>query len=125
MVMVMEMLHDVKTGATGLVGRQLVKHLLAKGDEVNVLTRDTYKAQSTLGSFNSVQYFNKQEWGKGIEGTKAVINLAGEPISTRCVDGNTHDASMPECRSKRVAKQSIGETHNPVLLARIHFSLPS
>lgn len=71
------------TGATGLVGRQLVKHLLAKGDEVNVLTRDTYQAQSTLGSFNAVQYFNKTEWGKGIEGTKAVINLAGEPISTR------------------------------------------
>lgn len=75
------------TGATGFVGRQLVKHLLSRGDEVNVLTRDASGARDTLGQFNALQYYNKAEWGSGIEGTKAVINLAGEPISTRWSEG--------------------------------------
>ena len=75
------------TSATGLVGRQLVKHLMSRGDEVNVLTRDKDKAKSQLGSFNALSFYSKMDWGSGIEGTKAVINLAGEPISTRWSEG--------------------------------------
>ena len=71
------------TGATGLVGRQLVKRLVARGDEVRVLTRDTEAARSQLGSFNALSFYEKTQWREGIAGARAVINLAGEPISTR------------------------------------------
>ncbi|QDZ22854.1 epimerase [Chloropicon primus] len=75
------------TGATGLVGRQLVKRLISKGDRVNVLTRDKAGARETLGQFSQLGFYSKGEWKDGIEGTKAVINLAGEPISTRWSEG--------------------------------------
>lgn len=75
------------TGATGLVGRQLVRHLISRGEKVNVLTRDKAGARDTLGQFSALGFYNKSEWGDGIEGTRAVINLAGEPISTRWSEG--------------------------------------
>jgi len=38
----------VVTGATGLIGHQLVRELQARGDEVTVLTRDEEHAASAL-----------------------------------------------------------------------------
>lgn len=74
------------TGATGLVGSRLVKRLIASGTQVNVLTRDKFQARNKLGTFSALEYFNKNEWEKGVANTKAVVNLAGEPISTRWSD---------------------------------------
>ena len=53
------------TGATGLVGRQLVKLLIGRGDKVNVLTRDPARARETLGSFSQLGFYGKDEWMQG------------------------------------------------------------
>ena len=75
------------TGATGLVGRQLVKLLIGRGDKVNVLTRDPARARETLGSFSQLGFYGKDEWMQGVDGSRVVVNLAGEPISTRWSEG--------------------------------------
>mmetsp|Transcript_15473 Transcript_15473/g.39422 ORF Transcript_15473/g.39422 Transcript_15473/m.39422 type:complete len:335 (-) Transcript_15473:357-1361(-) len=96
------------TGATGLVGRRLVRALIGKGVGVNVLTRDKLNARTQLGNLSlppsspspQLEYFERNGssmassssrsesdgWLAGIAGAEAVVNLAGEPISTRWSD---------------------------------------
>ncbi len=69
-------------GATGFVGSRLVSRLAAQGSIVNVLTRNVQRAKSVL-PYPNVQYFDPRDWQAGIENTAGVVNLAGEPISTR------------------------------------------
>ncbi len=76
----------VLTGATGFVGKVVVKQLLEAGDEVVVLTRNVAKAAISLGS--SCKYFQWNESDslpplEAFEGADGVINLMGETISRR------------------------------------------
>lgn len=73
------------TGATGFVGRVVVKQLLQAGDEVVVVTRNLPKAALTLGS--QCKYFY---WSEGdalpieaFEGVDGVVNLMGEGIADK------------------------------------------
>ncbi|CEF97981.1 Sugar nucleotide epimerase YfcH,-like putative [Ostreococcus tauri] len=75
------------TGATGFVGSKLVETLLRSGAEVRVLTRDVSKAKSKLSARGmprgDVAFVPPEKWRRGILGATHVVNLAGEPISTR------------------------------------------
>ena len=78
------------TGATGLVGSQLVAQLQQKKHQILVLTRNIGKAQkvfpaSTFPNVETVQYAPQEsgDWQQRISGYDAVINLAGEPIAER------------------------------------------
>lgn len=69
----------VVAGGTGLVGRALVKALLARGAEVTVLTRRPGSAILPPGA-------KAQGWehpAQVMEGADAVFNLAGEGIADR------------------------------------------
>jgi len=75
------------TGATGLIGRAVVRALGDRGDEVVVLTRDPDRARELLG-----RGIQSQRWPnpKGdppplaaLEHTAGVIHLLGEPIDQR------------------------------------------
>jgi uncharacterized protein len=75
------------TGATGFVGSKLVATLLEQGAEVRILTRDVDKARGKL-SPNSlpkgdIAFVGQDKWRRGLVGATHVVNLAGEPISTR------------------------------------------
>jgi uncharacterized protein len=72
------------TGATGFVGSRLVKKLLARGDEVVILTRSSATVQK-LAATTVVQYqpLASGEWQQSISGCDAVVNLAGEPIAEK------------------------------------------
>jgi uncharacterized protein (TIGR01777 family) len=64
------------TGATGFVGKQLVKSL---GDhQLTILTRNVSNAKSHLGSHH--QYWQTLADKPHLNDIDAVINLAGEPI---------------------------------------------
>ena len=78
------------TGATGLVGSQLVAQLQQKKHQILVFTRNISKAQkvfpaSAFPNVEAVQYTPQEsgDWQQRISGCDAVINLAGEPIAER------------------------------------------
>ena len=74
------------SGASGFVGSRLVAKLLAGGHEVRVLTRDVNAARMALrGSMTggNVTFVSPEKWAAAIPGCTGVVNLAGEPISTR------------------------------------------
>ena len=74
------------TGATGFVGKRVVKQLLDGGDEVVVLTRNLAKAALTLGS--NCKYY---QWldtlanppAEAFNGVDGIINLMGEGIADK------------------------------------------
>lgn len=89
------------TGATGTLGRQLVETLLARGDEVTVLSRDAAKAERTFdGRVTSLPWAEpkrEQPPAAALAGTDGVIHLLGEPVAQRWSD----DAKR-EIRESRV-----------------------
>ncbi|KAL1565830.1 Complement component 1 Q subcomponent-binding protein, mitochondrial [Salvia divinorum] len=73
------------TGATGFVGKRLVQRLLAEDHRVRVLTRSRSKALSIFPArdYPGIKIAEEPEWRNCIQGSTAVVNLAGMPISTR------------------------------------------
>lgn len=72
------------TGATGFIGRRLVQKLLSDNHKVHVLTRSRAKAQLVFSdNFPKLVIAEEREWEQSINGSNAVVNLAGMPISTR------------------------------------------
>jgi uncharacterized protein len=74
------------TGASGLIGRALVAKLLARGDEVTVLSRDPGRAREKLGAeVRALRWDPLAEPApaQALAGRDAVVNLAGEPIAQR------------------------------------------
>ncbi len=77
------------TGATGLIGNRLVEQLLARGDEVSVLSRAPARARSAFGG--RVEAF---EWHpeagpapvSSLAGRDVVVHLAGENVAQRWTD---------------------------------------
>jgi len=74
------------TGATGLIGPQLLGALTRRGDDVTVLSRDPAGAQAKLGSDVRVLAWDPQGEpapASALEGRDAVIHLAGAPVAQR------------------------------------------
>lgn len=73
------------TGATGFIGKRLVERLLSDGHKVRVLTRSASNAGKIFpaGSYPGVEIAEEPKWGQFIQGSTAVVNLAGTSISTR------------------------------------------
>jgi hypothetical protein len=78
------------TGATGLIGRPLVGALLARGDEVTVLTRDPDHARATLAgeispALQAVRWELESQPApaQALSGRDAVVHLAGENVAQR------------------------------------------
>lgn len=75
------------TGATGLIGSQLVRTLRDRGDDVTVLSRSPEKAQATLGvtavAWDPLAGPAPEE---ALRGRDAVVHLAGEPVAQRWND---------------------------------------
>ncbi len=76
----------VVTGATGMVGRPVVKALLARGDRVVALVRDVTRAKESLGDQVELEACDLESpgpWQDRIAGCTAIVHLAGEPIAGR------------------------------------------
>jgi uncharacterized protein (TIGR01777 family) len=79
------------TGATGLIGRAVVRALRARGAAVTVLSRDASRALRALGEDPQLQAF---DWNlereaapaEALAGRDAVVHLAGENIAQRWSD---------------------------------------
>jgi uncharacterized protein len=73
------------TGATGLIGSQLLARLRERGWEATVLTRDAKRARAQLGDVQAVRWDALREPApaQALAGRDAVVHLAGEPIAQR------------------------------------------
>jgi len=70
-------------GATGFIGRALVRTMLERGDDVLALSRRPEAARRVLGEQAKTARWTPEydpAWGEQIEGYDGVVNLAGEPI---------------------------------------------
>jgi uncharacterized protein (TIGR01777 family) len=76
------------TGATGLIGSRVVQKLLARGDEVVVLSRDVDRARSRLGGVSAAAWdpLAGPAPADALSGVDGVVHLAGEPIAQRWSD---------------------------------------
>src|SRR6187402_1374967 len=75
------------TGATGLIGRKLVKALRDRGDGVTVLSRSPEKAGAALG-VEAMRWDPESEPAptEALVHRDAVVHLAGEPVAQRWSD---------------------------------------
>lgn len=89
------------TGATGLIGSELVRALRARGDTVVALTRDPDRAVGGWGGDVELQRWSEPSREPpppaALEGSDAVVHLLGEPIAQRWTD-----AAKQRIRDSRV-----------------------
>ncbi len=86
------------TGATGLIGKRLVRELKGRGDEVTVLSRSPERAAEQLG-VQGIAWSPESEPApvEALAGRDAVVHLAGENVAQRW-----SDEAKKRIRSSRV-----------------------
>ena len=110
----------VVTGGTGFIGRALCVSLSRSGHRVTVLVRNGRTASQLFGTLVTTVEWNGIDpgvWEESLEGTDAVVNLAGAPIAdARWTDGRKRILSdsrvqltrrLVEAISQRSSKPSI------------------
>ncbi len=73
----------VVTGATGFIGRAVVRVLQARGDAVVALVRDPARAAGLLPGVECLHWEASEsdgDWARAIDGADGVVHLAGEPV---------------------------------------------
>ncbi len=73
------------TGATGLIGPQLVQALRERGAQVTVLSRDPARAQRRLGEVEAIAWdpLEQPAPAQALAGRDAIVHLAGERVAQR------------------------------------------
>ncbi|MDT7689485.1 MAG: uncharacterized protein QOE46_2244 [Acidobacteriota bacterium] len=93
----------IVTGSTGLVGRALIRSLLAEGHEVTRLVRGG--AQEFRAPGTSAVQWNPERGEidvKELEGHDAAVHLAGEPVA---------EGRWDEAKKRRIRESRINGTH--------------
>jgi uncharacterized protein (TIGR01777 family) len=77
----------VITGATGTIGSELARALVARGDEVVALTRDPQRARGVLPAGAEALAWaaplEEPPPGEALAGADAIVHLLGEPVDQR------------------------------------------
>lgn len=100
------------TGGSGFVGRRLAGELLARGDQVTVLTRDAVRARRSLPSAVRVAAWNPAKegpWAEELEVIDAVVHLAGENVAKRWTDAVKQAITKSRVDSTRLLVEAIGK----------------
>lgn len=98
----------VITGATGLIGRKIANKLIARGDEVVVLTRSLLNAKKKIPGANKYilwNNYNINELKEELEASYAIIHLAGENVMAK---------RWTEAHKKNIYESRITTTKNLV-----------
>jgi uncharacterized protein (TIGR01777 family) len=112
------------TGATGVIGRALVRELIDAGDEVSVLSRDAERARETLGGTLEAHGWPDPKAEPpppaALRGRDAVVHLLGEPVAQRWSEAakrEIHDSRVLSTRNLVVALGELAEGERPRALA--------
>lgn len=89
----------VIAGGSGFVGEPLVKRLLARGDEVAVLTRDASRVEAGKPLVWDAR--TQGVWSEAVGAADAVVNLAGENIA---------DGRWTEARKRQLVDSRLHAT---------------
>jgi uncharacterized protein len=94
--------HVLVTGATGVIGAQLALRLIERGEKVVLLVRSPEAAAHKVpGAAGYVQWDSEMEsgeWTGFVNGSKAVIHLAGKPL----LESRWNEAHKAECYDSRI-----------------------
>jgi uncharacterized protein (TIGR01777 family) len=108
------------TGGSGFVGRKLAKELLARGDQVTVLTRDARRAKGELPAAVRCASWNPEKAGAWFEElgiVDAVVHLAGENVAKRWTDAVKKRIESSRIDSTRHLVEAIARAaHKPEVL---------
>jgi uncharacterized protein (TIGR01777 family) len=99
------------TGATGMIGRALVRELTERGDEVTALSRDAGRAASELGVEAKPWAAPKAEPAPldALRGRDAVVNLLGETVAQRWSNPARREIRDSRVLSTRNLVAALGE----------------
>lgn len=101
------------TGATGMLGRPLVDELLARGDEVTVLSRDSARAERLFGGRAIAATWadpkGERPLADAISGRDGVIHLLGEPVAQRWTDEARREIRDSRVLTTRNLVAALGE----------------
>jgi uncharacterized protein (TIGR01777 family) len=97
----------VVTGATGFIGRAVVRRLQRDGTDVVALVRDLARSRAVLGP--DVRCVEETDLAAAIDGSDGVVNLAGEPMLP---------ARWTQKRRERIVQSRVGTTEKIVAAIR-------
>jgi uncharacterized protein len=105
----------VITGATGLIGRELVGKLAARGDTVIALVRDPARAKPIERDGVELVRADLEHagpWCDRIDGADAIVHLAGEPIAAKRWDARQKQILRDSrIESGRTIVEAIAKAH--------------
>jgi uncharacterized protein len=111
------------TGATGTIGRALVKALLERRDSVVALSRDEGRARQALDAAVEVHAWPRPTLepppAAALSGADVVVNLLGEPLAQRWSDAvkrEIRDSRVLSTRQLITCVQSLTEAERPRVL---------
>ena len=87
----------VITGASGLIGTNLTRALINRGDNVYIFTRRVNKTKDIIpgaADYIDWDYMNPDKWAEYLNGKDAVIHLAGANISGKRWSSNYKEAIL-------------------------------
>ena len=102
----------VVVGGTGFIGKSLCDALRLQGHRVTILTRRPAEVERLFGStVRPVEWDAKQSgrWERSLNGTQAVVNLAGAPIAdARWTDHRKRLLTESRVKTTRLLVQACG-----------------
>ena len=111
------------TGATGTIGRAVVRELLAHGDEVTAPSRSRERARRALGPEVEVAAWEEPKVApppaEAVRGRDGVVHLLGEPLAQRWSDTakrEIRDSRILSTRNLVAALRELPEAERPPVL---------
>jgi len=108
----------VVTGATGLIGRNLVAKLVANGDSVAVLTRNSSKATTVFPPDVDIYQwdYNSDSFPlESLNASDAIVHLIGEPIKGRWTQSKKLQILQSRVDSTKSLVTALTTMNNPPL----------
>src|SRR5882724_1864666 len=104
----------VLAGGSGFLGRALADALVARGEEVVVLTRTPESAGAKAGvTFLPWDGKTAGGWADAVDGARAVVNLAGRNVNCRYTEENRREIVDSRVDSVRAVADAIRRAARP------------
>jgi len=103
----------VIAGGSGFIGRHLAKALVARGDEVVILSRDAPQDDGCSARVVEWDGKNLGPWAREIDGADAVVNLAGKNVNCRYTPRALKEVDESRVNAVSVMGQAIRNAKRP------------